>query len=324
MNNLITIISFFILIGSKNLIAQNRYENYRAVEGGGVKVNIDNKTDLKTLILNLEKDWELEMTGKGYWIGYTDLMYSIASRKEKAIKPLINFYNSTNTENGKSGVLLTLHLIGIESTITGRITEKFVNQKARNSLLNYIYSKNEKIRDLAMELLMRDPWLSDVPVLMDAMEKSDNVSWSIVNGLMRYEIPNKPFQEKIPRDIAFDTLQYNVPRSFKMYDDPFLSSFYHKILKKAKNKFKESISVEESLFEENLYGYSGKSNSGLHLQFENILNSLVNNYVGNYCNLGQKVQYYVENDIVFICSSQTAKNRWLKWWEKNKSNWIKK
>jgi len=115
MNNLITI-SFFLLIGSKILIAQNRYENYRAVEGGGVKVKIDNETDLNSLILKLESNWGLEMTGKRYWIGYTDLMYSIASRKEEAIEPLMKFYNYTNTANGKFGVLYCLHLIGINSS----------------------------------------------------------------------------------------------------------------------------------------------------------------------------------------------------------------
>ena len=306
MKNLITI-SFFILIGSKILIAQNRYENYRAVEGGGVKVNIDNETDLNTLILKLENNWELEMTSKGYWIGYTDLMYSIASRKEEAIEPLMNFYNSTSTENGKYGVLYCLHLIGIESTITGRFTENFVNQKARNSLLNYVYSKNEKIRDLAVELLMRDPWSSDVQILMDAMQKSNNDSWTIVNSLMRYQLSDIPFHDSIPTELRKIQIEYATA------DDICSEEFFWNILKAIKIGLKDNVRIEESLFLTNLWGYSC-SGYNRH-DFQGLLDDIVeNDQLFNYCDLGNKIQYYVENDIIFLCSSMTAKKRWIEWW----------
>jgi hypothetical protein len=314
MKNLL-LINFILFLYSTHIIGQNDYENYRIAEGGTEKVNIDSKTDLKNLILNLESDWELVMTGKRYWIGYTDLMYSIASRKETAIEPLITFYNSTNSKKGKYGVLYCLHLIGIESTITGRFTEKFVNQNARNALLSYVYSKNERIRDLAIELLMRDPWASDVPILMDAMQKSNNDSWTIVNALIRY-LPNEgPIQNEINENLKYRVIEFNTP------DDICNKKFIPNILQAINNNLPEFVSIEENLLKKNLKGYSCKGFQSSNL--EKLIKDITNNNVFNYCSLGCKVQYYVKGDKIYICSSETAKNRWLDWWENEKKDWNK-
>ncbi|MAN28747.1 MULTISPECIES: hypothetical protein [Mesonia] len=315
MKNLL-LLNFIILLCSSNLIGQSSSEVYRIVEGGTKKINIDTKTDLETLILKLENDWELEMTGKRYWIGYTDLMYSIASRKEEAIKPLTDFYNSTSTENGKFGVLYTLHLIGIESNITGRFTESFVNSKARKTILEFVYSKNEKIRDLSIELLMRDPWQSDVPILMDAMQKSINDSWTIVNALIRYIDKDAPIQNEINDSLKQRIIEFKTP------DDICDKEFIPNILKSIKSNLSESVYIEKELFKQNLNGYSCTGfQSG---RFGELIKDITNNNVFNYCSLGYKVQYYVEDNKVYICSSETAKKRWLDWWKNRQNDWNKK
>jgi hypothetical protein len=69
-------------------------KNERAVEGGWQHVAIDTNTPLPQLIKRLDSNWREIETGKGYWIGYTDDMYSIAAHGDEAIDPLLNFIKS--------------------------------------------------------------------------------------------------------------------------------------------------------------------------------------------------------------------------------------
>jgi hypothetical protein len=168
------------LSGSAQILdrAPSGQRNYRAVEGGSEPVKIDTVTPLPELIKRFEKPWQFVETGKMYWIGYTDDMYSIAAYKDRAIQPLIKFIETNDNEDAKIGAVYALHLIGINSEIVGRFTEKFTNKNAREALLYLL--KYHDLDGTIMELLIRDPWLSDVPVLFSRLSTEDKAPWYLV------------------------------------------------------------------------------------------------------------------------------------------------
>jgi len=86
--------------------------------------------------LNVSKAPHLRPTGKAYWIGYTDDMYSIAAHNDAAIPPLLELIEQTKNPKAAYGAVLTIHLIGIERTVKGRFYEEFKNKKARAALLS--------------------------------------------------------------------------------------------------------------------------------------------------------------------------------------------
>ena len=106
---------------------------HRPTEGSGMEVPIDTVTALDTLIHRLNRKWYFVETGKAYYIGYTDDMYSIAAHGETAIEPLMQFLRASSSPQSKYGVVYTLHLIGINSVVAGRYYEEFKKQKSPSS-----------------------------------------------------------------------------------------------------------------------------------------------------------------------------------------------
>ena len=151
---------------------------------------------LDSLIKKFDTNWQLEQTGKGYWIGYTDEMYAIASQKDSAITRLVNYINSTENIHSKEGAVYCLHLIGIDSKIEGRFIEKFTNKKAREALLNL--ASHKELTSLIASLLARDPWPSDLSVLYGLLKKGSNKT--LINALFRYSKDDMPFREDISTD----------------------------------------------------------------------------------------------------------------------------
>jgi len=161
-------------------------------------------TTLDKLIKQLDNNWELEETGKAYWIGYTDLMYKIAEKKDTAIDRLVKYINSTKSDHGKQGAVFCIHLIGIDSKVVGRFKEEFKNKKAREALLKLI--KQKELSSLIIFLLARDPWPSDLPVLVNSLE--NNPSNVLANALFRYSRNKMPFRDSISEYI--DTIKVNL------------------------------------------------------------------------------------------------------------------
>ncbi|HVV54346.1 MAG TPA: hypothetical protein VHC47_03420, partial [Mucilaginibacter sp.] len=161
------------------------------------------------LIHRLNQPWELVETGKAYWIGYTDDMYSIAHYKNQAIPALVNFIDTAKNKNARLGGLLTLHLIGINSKIAGRFVEDFSNKNARLALLRYLDDKS--LHSTVVSLLMRDPWLSDLPSLMDYLSKPGRDYSKVLNALQRYEFDEKPLRQKITDTIFDRTFSIKTP-----------------------------------------------------------------------------------------------------------------
>jgi hypothetical protein len=188
--------------GVEHKLADNQYRT--ASEGGGRIIKVDTTQNLQVLISNLDNQWEFEETGKAYWIGYTELMYTIAHHKKKAIPLLLNHYANTNSRFGKEGVISTLHLIGIQSTIAGRFIEKFIDTSARKALLS-LFLFNQDNEALAT-LLWRDPWQSDIVFYKENLSKI-KFPPSVNNLFARYNLPNAPINPVLPTS-KYDTVHF--------------------------------------------------------------------------------------------------------------------
>jgi hypothetical protein len=186
-------------------------QNIRAVLGGGERVTIDSKTSLIDLIQRLEKPWQFVETYKAYWIGYTDLMYSIANYKESAIPLLTNFIDTAKNFQARLGGLYTLHLIGINSEVVGRFMEDFSNKKAREAILRYL--NNESLHYTVVSLLMRDPWLSDLPEFMKYLSVPNRDHSKIISALRRYDFDGKPLEQKITDTVYDKVFSVNTPEN---------------------------------------------------------------------------------------------------------------
>ncbi|MBD2720930.1 hypothetical protein IC234_02250 [Hymenobacter sp. BT189] len=301
--------------------APSGVQNMRAVQGGGMMVSVDTVTSLDALIKRLNGNWEFVETGKAYWIGYTDDMYSIAARKEKAIEPLLDFIKTSANEGGKFGAVYSLHLIGIDSRIAGRFYEEFTNKKARQALLSLL--KEKKLQGPVTHLLMRDPWQSDIPTLFDALRQPSEGNWGVVNALKIHFLPGLPIQQRIPAEIAEVDFAYPRMKSqtFKqqldaearhemsVYDAQVLG-----ILRAIRALNNPILRVEDSLLAaprfwgrsmtefgcKNCIGVGGK-----RLTVGTFLEHLAES----------RVQYFVEGNELVMCNTQQAQQRILAWWD---------
>jgi hypothetical protein len=310
---------------------------YRAQEGGSVFVNIDTTTSLENLIKKLSGNWQLIETGKGYWIGYSDDMFSIAAHKDGAIKPLVSYFNSTNSNNAKTGVIYSLHLIGIESKIVGRFVENFKDTSARQALLNLAYHK--EYTSLIISLLARDPWKSDLPTLTKLLE-SNSINLELINALFRYTKDDFPFRQTISESL--DTINIFLQDSTGITKIGKLVTTYREKkgddFKKVNNMKNVVVQWGDSLERifrklvilpgkiKKVQDYFNCSKSQLEKGSCQILNDLllncfllskdkVNVFSFDHQN-NDKFQYYVDNSNLIICTAQQTRLRWLDYLQK--------
>lgn len=290
-------------------------QNILAVEGGGIVMKIDSITPLNELIERLNGKWRLHETGKGYWIGYTADMYSIASRGDKAIPALTDFIKTTKNNHGKYGAIYTLHLIGIDRQIAGRFYEEFKNPAARAALLDLLPQSDFTYS--IMELLMRDPWKSDIPYLFDLLqqETDEEVCWPIINSLDRYKIPSLPITSVLPRSIQDLRIRLQVENENILESSFDFSGQIKEALKEFKTLYPGKIKVEDSLFKQDLSKYY-KTKLSSNLSIPDFLSGLKidRDDPFGYCDIGCELQYYVEHGRLYFCTISTARQRLLKWW----------
>lgn len=317
---IITLITaLFLLAGlshSKTLEALPTNKEYiRWVMGGGEPVTIDSHTPLGDLVERLNLDWELVFTGKSYWIGYTDDMYSIAAHGDAAIPLLLDLIKSNKSITGSYGAILTLHLIGIDGTVTGRFHEEFKNPKARAALLSLI--DNDLWRTWVISLLARDPWKTDIPVLVTHLQQADFLDISVINALFRYVKTGFPFRQDI------STTWERIPLHYEDLNNRFKIGEL-RILKQNK-----TVTVRNP---DLIYQYSshGAVNRSLKLEphgkilpkeltgkeiYELLYNLflLSQDKVSIFSFLGSDdhLWHYVENGQIIIVDAEVAKKRWL-------------
>jgi hypothetical protein len=329
MRHLFNFIVFTFLISQSLLgqvldVAPTGRQNILPVEGGGIHIKIDSITPLNKLINRLNGDWHFLETGKGYWIGYTEDMFSIASRGDVAIQALTNFFINTQSKKGKIGAIYTLHLIGINREIVGRFYEKFINPAARKALLKLLYQP--EFTYPIIELLMRDPWKSDVPFLFEILQSDANeeACWPIVNALNRYKI-DLPITSNLSDSLRDLSIRLKVENENTLENDFDFSGQIKEALKKFKSQYPDKINVEEKLFDDDLSKYY-KTKLSSNLSISDFLSSLgiERNNPFSYSDIGCKIQYLVDNGKLYFCTIETARQRLINWWknlsldEKNK------
>jgi hypothetical protein len=296
-------------------VAPTGRQNILPVEGGGIRMKIDSITPLNKLIDKLNDNWDFLETGKGYWIGYTEDMFSIASRGTIAIPALTDFFMNTQSKKGKIGAIYTLHLIGINRQIVGRFYEKFVNPAARSVLLNLL-SQSEYGYTI-IELLMRDPWKSDVPYLFEILQSKANeeTCWAIVNSLHRY-ISELPIMSHLPDTLQNLSIRLKVENENSLEHDFNFSGQIKDALKNFMFQYPEKIMVEEKLFEDNLSKYY-KTKLASDLSISHFLSSLgIGPYnFFSYSDIGCKIQYYMDKGKLHFCTISTARQRLNDWWK---------
>lgn len=310
-------------------------ENYRVYEGGSILVNINTETPLDSLIKKLDGDWNFLETGKGYWIGYTDNMFSIAARKDAAIQPLLHYINSSQNLHGKIGAVYCLHLIGINSTIVGRFQEKFVDKSAREALLSI--AGREELTSVVVSLLARDPWESDLPTLSTILVEN-NINLTLINAMFRYTKKDFNFRENIPEDVDSicvfmknSDIPIQIGNLITVYqekkgDNPNKGNEMNqkgnvivqwgekgRIMRKFIPNHKEINSLI-SLFacnEKELY--QSKCKKLNDLIYKLLLLSKEKVSVFSYCNFDEKYFHYVDENGITICSADQAKLRWIEY-----------
>jgi hypothetical protein len=304
------------LFGQVIDVATTGRKNILPVEGGGIRMKIDSLTPLNKLIDRLNGKWSFLETGKGYWIGYTEDMYSIASRGNISIPALTGFFTNTQSKNGKIGAIYTLHLIGIDRQIAGRFYEKFVNPVARAALLKLLSQSQFTYR--IMELLMRDPWKSDVPYLFEILqnEADEETCWPIINSLNRYKILELPITGYLPDSLQDLNIRLKVKNENSLENDFDFSGQIKEALKGFKFQYPEKISVEEKLFDDDLSKYYKTKLSSI-LSISNFLSSLGidRNNPFSYSQIGCKIQYYMDSGKLYFCTINTARQRLVTWWK---------
>lgn len=323
-----TIFTFFaipVVFGQVLDVPPKGKQNLLPVEGGSIRMKIDSITPLNKLIDKLNDNWQFLETGKAYWIGYTDDMFSIASRGDSAIPALLDFFAKTRNKKGKIGVLFTLHLIGIDRTIVGRFSEEFKNTAARSALLNLL--PDSAFTYPIMELLMRDPWKSDIPYLFQILQREENeeTCWPIINSLNRYNITDLPVTSYLPDSLLNLSVMLYVENEKTPERDINFNAQIKKALLKFRSQYPEQIDVEDKLLDNELSKYfTTELDSILNIgTFFFTLGIQRHNPFG-YVEIGCKLQYYVDNGKLYFITIGTARQRLLKWWhalpvdEKNK------
>jgi hypothetical protein len=311
----IIIIVFVLLIGctrSSNQLPKIKYSGYYIpVEGGRIDMKLDSVTPLLELIPQLETKNKLHETGKAYWIGYNDLMFSIAVYSDRAIEPLVNFIDNTSSYESKFAALLTLHLIGIDCKIVGRFNEEFSNKRAREALIRLL-AENDTLQTEIMLLLIRDPRESDIPKLFNRMDSLKTDCWAITSALLRYDLKNIPVAQDLPVKLLMKQVSFTNQDNFPN----------NETLKKAFSEFSQKYS-DLVVVEDTLYNYNYQMPIRIGIDSNEISLAYMVRFctLTDFCFIGPNFQYFYKDGKITFCSANTTKRLWLEWWNSQSSSY---
>jgi hypothetical protein len=315
LNQILTCGLLVILFFSQSCKESTRYV-FRHVEGWTDTIKIDHSIPLRKLIPRLEKSWDFVETGKAYWIGYTDDMYQIASYRDKAIRPLVKFINSTDSLRGKIGGLYTLHLIGIESTIAGRFIEEFKDTLARKAILSFI--NNKDLHSRVIYLLMRDPWNLDIPSVMNYLSQPGKEYSFILSALARYKITDSPFGQLIP-----DTI---LSKDVKVATNQLYSRQPIHDMVALKKVLGDSLLIDNEILKskEWLDGLKLLKSNSVKFEYQKLstLIEFLTNSDFSYSSFENRFFYQYKEGRIFIYGPDKAREIWLNWWSKQITKYV--
>jgi hypothetical protein len=307
--------AILLLVSFLTVLAQNVIPrpNYDRVNNKYIKITIDSRSSLDTLICLLSKDRGIHINNDRFYPGYTPLIFSIAYHKTKAIAPLLSLAETTKDLAVRYNIMLALNLIGINSTITGHYTENFVNKQSRKALLSML--KYQDIKNNVLHTLLKDPWQSDVPALFLAMKNDTSNSYSIQCALIRYLIKDFPIRQKIPSwaDSVTLTAPYLI-RSHQVQLDAVCKIMLSDIVM----LHLPNLQVENHIRRKTWHIFSTPQDCKYH---NGMITTSLTAYINNVSGLDysstvtNEFQYYVAGNKLFFCSSETTKKILLNWWD---------
>jgi hypothetical protein len=315
-------------------VAPSGRPNERAVEGGSQTVGVETNVSLQTLIHRLEGSWRLVETGKGYWIGYTKDMYSIASHGEQAIEPLVEFIRSTSSDHARDGALLALHLIGIKSRVAGRFDEEFTSKRVREAFYGFL--ADARLRDAVLLLLVRDPWLSDVPRVMKLLAQEDDTNRRpTVNALFRYALNCGAFGGTLPDDVSsahvflvegkqttavgqLIVLTEERPGEGVERINQLHSTGEDPIIQWRPNGRRKVWKFTDPEAARSVFAAHFRDRDICWVTYDALRKD---DFVFRYCNLDDPFNFHVSGTNVYILNPSAAKARWLEWWGKQSDHY---
>ena len=308
----------------------------RAVEGSGQIVEPDLKTPVSEILKRFKSNWNLQQTGKAYWIGYTDDMYSIAARGEKTIPQILDFAVNNDLMRAKMAAIYTIHLIGIECTIAGRCIEEFKNKIARQAL--YSLLDDEDVAVYVVRLLARDPWETDLPQLFQKLSGDNReLNKIIVNLLFRY-----------PNDCnAFGGTLSEHSESPKVVlvtgEGKFELGTLTELTREKKEESVERVnrliwSENDLIFQPGSKGHivwkikngdSAQKKFAKHypgLSLSRFVNDALNNSLRNSrsfrycCDINDLFNFAITNNEIHLLTPEASRKIWLNWWNAKSKN----
>ena len=308
--------------------------NERAVQGGSRAVGIETNVPLGKLIQRLNGNWRLVETFKGYWIGYTDDMCSIASHGEQAVCPLVEFIRSTSSDHARQGALLTLHLIGIRSRVAGRFYEDFKSKSVREAFYGFL--EDPKLRDEVLLLLVRDPWPLDVPHIMGLLaQEGDTDCGPTVNALFRYKLPCPAFGETLAQDASsarvfmvegkqtveigqlFVFTEEQPNEGVERINQLNVTDTNIVIQWKSSQGRKVWKFTDPAAARKNFAAYS-QGRDLCDVTYDALRKD---DFVFRYCDLSDPFNFQVAGADIYIINPSAAKTRWLNWWSRQSDDY---
>jgi len=315
-------------------VAPSGRSNERAVEGQSRAVAIEMNVPLQILIQRLKGNWRLVETGKGYWIGYTDDMYSIASHGEQAIEPLVEFIRTASSDHAREGALLSLHLVGIRSRIAGRFHEEFKSKNVREAFYDFL--RDPRLRDEVLLLLVRDPWPSDVPHIMKLLaQEGDTDCRPTVNALFRYALPCPAFGGTLAQDASSARVVMVEGKHTTGIGQLFV--FTEEKPNEGVERINQLNSADTNIViqwrpsgRRKVWKFkdpaAARKNFAARFPDRDICEVTYDalredDFVFRYCELSDPFNFQVSGENVYIINPSAAKARWLEWWGRQSDNY---
>jgi hypothetical protein len=308
-------------------VAPSGRPNERAVQGGSRPVALETNVPLQMLIQRLKGNWNLVETYKGYWIGYTDDMYSIARHGEQAIGPLVEFIRSTSSDHARYGALLTLHLVGIESRVAGRFHEEFRSKRVREVFYGLL--EDSRLRDEVLLLLVRDPWPSDISHMMKLLAREGDVDCRpTVNGLFRYALKCPAFGGTLANDVS--SARVFVVEGKRTTEVGQLFVFTEEQPNEGVERINQLNSTDKDIVIQlrqnggrKVWKFTdpaaARRTFAAHFRGRDICEVTYDalrehDFVFRYCELSDPFNFHVSGTNAYILDPSAAKARWLEWW----------
>jgi hypothetical protein len=295
---------------------------FRPTEGHLDTIYLDTKTPLKKLISRLQKPWEFVETGKAYWIGYTDDMYSIAYYQDKAVIQLIDLIKRSDSQKTKIGALITLHLIGIHSQVVGRNYEEFSDTLARNAILSFIADK--QLQNTAIMLLRRDPWKYDIPFFISYLNQLDSTNLDVFRYIRTYlqNVDGVPLWQDLPQTI--------LEKEISIKTNNFFSHPIADIIA-LKKSLEDKVEIDDEILETKEWKNGLKAFQSDTGEVKNVRYINEKEYVFEKPHIkdiksfregrdyegifpDDRFLYSYENGIIYIIGYQKARSKLLTWW----------